>query len=143
MDVKFKVVEDGKACWDLRGRRWDWDPPADETLIATLQERPIAVARAFHGKTLESVSCSMHVVGIGGVWVDPEHRGSGVASQLMRFCVDRFPIVVLFSVRRTLYERSGFVAIGEVGNESLWVADTSSGIRFNHSGWTLCPADHF
>lgn len=63
---------------------------------------------------------------LGDVWVEPDHRGQGLGVGLVRWFLEgplgdirRWALVT--SSASTLYERFGFVPVGQVGDGPLWM----------------------
>ena len=88
----------------------------ERCLVASLDSDVIACA-AWRPLLLRSARGAVHAAGIGTVTTHAEHRGRGLASKLVRGCLEaartaECEVALLFGAERDLYRRLGFVPAG-------------------------------
>lgn len=80
-------------------------------------------------RTLKFPNCGdIPAAGIGRVWTKKEYRGLGHATCMLRSTIDyaermlHFPVLILHSGRRKLYQHAGFQELKRVRkDQSLWI----------------------
>lgn len=113
-------IAPGDVLRELAMLHW-WDTwrnaPPNAAIIGTVQknDQPVGVARLFFDIEVwpvEQPEDVYSVVGIGGVYVDPQYRGRGIATGILRAVRETFRSVcdgfILQSWPRPLYSSQGF-----------------------------------
>lgn len=125
---------DGCVFPEMRAPHWAWPecPPAEAYVALDDAERPLSILRLFPRK-LSSNTVSFHIVGIGGVWTQPEHRGQHHASTLLAYVceqINRRAIVAAglyaHADRARMYRRQGFVEV----QPRLYLRSLVPGLQF-------------
>ncbi len=111
------LLERAFAERDVFALYMDADPAYDpeDFLLALDGGHPVSCVQIFR-KTIRLRGEPVPLGGIGSVATDPDHRGSGLASELMRRSEQRMrergmPLGLLFTTRFSFYARLGWVQI--------------------------------
>jgi len=112
--------------------------PSGDTYAIFSQDKPVAQIGIFHER-LHVNENVIHIGSIGGVCTHPEHRGQGLASQLMETCTQQLvkekASLMLISGDRGLYLRLGCVPAGLFNRFTLRAGPIRAGL----DGLTLRP----
>ncbi len=101
-----------EALWLDTQRKSGCDILGVEDIVLLSGERDVAVFRRFTiDYTIEADAARVidRTAGIGGLWVEPEHRGKGYASLLVSICC------------ATHGERGVVAHTRDIGERSLWI----------------------
>jgi GNAT superfamily N-acetyltransferase len=150
------AFDEPKAQPKLKADHWSLEDPSPfGSLIAVLNGYPVGAIRLY-SVTLSSKFTLMDCVGFGCVWVHPDYRGRGVASQMLERATDPdlnaegFPLALLYSRYRNLYSKAGFKIIkmdvhDRPGN-ALWYKSITNNRKttlFPKKDWETPNIGHF
>lgn len=130
----------GDAHPTLRQDWWKWDNPPLEAFTGWLGQEPVGIARTFDVR-LSMPGITLECIGIGGVFVNDQHRGQGFAKQIicgltMRAGSRGLPFVLRARDGR-LYEAIGFQKIGQDGDQGLYCVSPGYMTIKSHPSWQV------
>jgi GNAT superfamily N-acetyltransferase len=130
-------TDDGKAHWDLRDPRWDWDKPPFKAKVLELNGEPIAALRLFKC-ILYSPTIRIMAIGVGGVFVMKKYRGLGYGQRLLTSVSESWP--VLYCWNQSVYLKCGFVELRKTELGDALMVRPEYPIQFSPSPLWQCSS---
>ena len=145
-NMSIEIRREAGLCYpELAEKHWSWPEQPLYSAVLFLADTPIGIIRCFSRDLcpIRYGTVILTCLGIGGVYIKSDFRGSGYADQLLDWVIENrspeFAMAVLFSdTPRTLYVRHGFKPLLTPDSKQAWYRFFVSGIKLDHRcSWDL------